>query len=62
MRSEFYINLTKGCVAIDKSVGWYLNSFNFGKRSLERQICELKRQLYMRDAKKYIRKAEKCLN
>ena len=62
VKSDFFISLKKFGVLTDKSVDWFLRASEFKKKSLERQICYLKQKLYWRDAKKYLRKANKCLN
>lgn len=62
VNSDFFISLKKFCVLTDKSIDWFLRVSTFKKNSLERQICYLKQQLYWKDAKKYLRKANKCLN
>lgn len=50
----------------DKATDFYIKSWKFDKGSLERQICLLKRELYNREARKYLYKSieitEKWIN
>ena len=45
----------------DRAIDWFIKSLKFKEGSPEREICILKRKLYMRDALKELRKAIKCL-
>lgn len=62
IQSNFFIYNMKCCYELERSVDWFLNSRKFKKKSLERQICMLKNELHLRNAKKYNRKALKCLS
>lgn len=59
IKSSFYINLAKCCKYTDDAVDWYLKKFKFKNKSPERQICELKQQIYKRQAMKHLRYATK---
>lgn len=61
MRSEFFIDLTRFCKYVDKSVDWFLKGCKFKKESPEKQICLLKQEICLREARKYLRRANRMV-
>jgi len=60
-RSEFYIYHDKFQALSSKAIDWFLRRQKYKKESPEWQICNLKRQIYMREAIYNLKKAVKWL-
>lgn len=61
VRSEFYIGHSKFQDLSDRAIDWLINSFKYESDSDEWKICRLKRRIYMREAIKHLKEANKCL-
>lgn len=59
MPSSFYINHAKFQRYADLSLDFFLKRTKFKKGSYERQICDIKKEMFWKEAKKYLKKAQK---
>ena len=60
--SEFWISLARSNDYFDKSMFWFINSWDFKYQSIDWQICRLKYKKYNNLFIKYVSKANKHLN
>lgn len=61
MNHQFHIHHAEFQSLLDESIDWLINSWKFKRGSLEWKVCQLKREIYMRDALTELRKANLCL-
>lgn len=59
--NEFLINHKKFQHLSDVAQDWFVKSFKYPENSEEFQICRLKRKMYMREAMKYLKEANKWI-
>ena len=58
---DFYIKHAEFQDFSNRSLDWFIRSFNYKYGSDEWKICRLKKQIYMKKALEYLKEANQCL-